>query len=269
MTTHSPYIVSKRPDAKVFSLTKAHNGGTRLADQASGDEPHAKILGGLFRDRMFGEWIDRSRHIPPDARLVLVVEGATDQAFAELALVRAGRAELLDGIHFVLAGMGQAEGAGGAALAAAQALLMRAVTTVPVAALFDNDEPGKEAANTLRKIRQHTGDWQEKRQLFSYRHVFKGPKDFAYEAEDLWPDRLLEAFLQVDGNDRFDGGKWPRPKPEGGFQYHVQAAGKRELVEYLERTVTATDCSEWVSLYELIRGGSGLAVESPDRAGSD
>jgi hypothetical protein len=146
-------------------------------------------LGGLFRNRLLAEVLDRSLHVPAEAELIVVVEGWTDRRFIEIALERSGRGDLLKRLAIVEAGLSlPAEQAGGSALAVAQALITRATSTLPVVALLDNDEPGRKAAHDLRAIGDKTGDWKKNQTVFTYACMFKGDAQFGYEAEDLWPN---------------------------------------------------------------------------------
>ena len=261
VTTHSPYIISRRHDARVFSIAKEPGGATRLKGSAAGDEPRAGLLGGLFRDRLIVEWLDRSQSVSADTKLILVVEGFTDRAFTELALARAGRLELLDGISIVEAGAGQSNGGGGANLAVLQALLLRSLSSddTKVAVLLDNDEPGKRAIQTLREIGEKTKDWGLGRTIFSYRDVFDpGNKHFAFEAEDLWPNHLHESFKASCGEPTWLKREELLPKPDVGRQFDWVADAKSSLLAHLEANVKSADCERWISLFERIRKGSGL-----------
>ncbi|KLR59925.1 AAA domain/AAA ATPase domain [Actinobacteria bacterium IMCC26207] len=258
VSTHSPYIVSRDPQAKVFALAKLPNGGTALNDQARGDEPHAQVLGGLFRDRLFVEWLDRSAAAASeDTKLTVVVEGGTDQVYAEIALQAAGRTDLLEGLAFLEGGAGSPDGSGGASMAVMQALLARSVSATPVAALFDNDEPGQEAMAMLRKIRSKTGDWGENKRLFNYQRVFEGGhRTFPYEAEDLWPDHLYETFFAENPDMDYLKGKVKRPRPDTGWHYDLTMLAKSVFVGFLRERVTAEDTARWVQLYEAIWAGA-------------
>lgn len=259
VTTHSPYIPSRQPEAKVFAIEKDSEGRTVLLAEARGDEPQASVLGGLFRDRLVVELLDRANQLPVDTRIVVVVEGWTDRRYAEIALQRAGRLDLLDGLAFVEAGFGQtSQGAGGASLAVMQALVTRAMTAIPVVALFDNDAEGASAEHTLREIGNKTKDWKVDQTLFNYRGSFNGSnKSFPYEAEDLWPGRLLKEFVATDEEGRL-GGKVKRPNPEGGWQFNLTAQAKGAFVEHLDAKASAADCEMWVQLYERMRSAAGL-----------
>ena len=96
-------------------------------------------------------------------------------------------------------------------MAVMQALVNRAMTTRPVAALLDNEEPGRKAERSLIDIGSRTGDWKRGVTVFSYRSAFENA-DFAYEAEDLWPDQVLTKFCAVDEVSRLRR-KSQRPNP--------------------------------------------------------
>lgn len=254
VTTHSPYIVSRRSDAMVFAVAKDITGRTALRAQAPGNEPQAGALGGLFRDSLLAEFLDRVESIPVPATLALIVEGTTDREYIELAGERAERMDLLDGVSIIEAGFGQ-RGAnpGGASLAVMQALVSRSLYTVPTIVLLDNDEEGRKSESMLRSIGSSTGDWKPDKTLFNYRCVFNpSNKGFAYEAEDLWPDHLVEGFVAANEDERL-AGKIKRPKPEGGWHFDLTPKVKGSFVQHLRIHARAVDCERWIHLLELIR----------------
>lgn len=265
VTTHSPHIASRQPESKTFAIQKHEDGRTALGAEASGDEPLADALGGLFRNATIVGALDRAAHIPSAAQAILVVEGETDRSWLQLAAKRSGRPELLDGLVVYAAGDGMHQaGAGGAPLVVMQGLILKAVSGLPVGVLLDNDESGQRAAATLRQISERTKTWTERKQVFSYRHAIPhSSKDFPYEAEDLWPDHLHRRFIET--LDESQWGKRPRPKPFGGSHYDYHAKVKAELAEHLEASVRKRDCTHWTDLLELIRGGLDLdADRSPE-----
>lgn len=259
VTTHSPYIVSRRPEARVFGIDKDSQGRTVLVGQAQGDEPQAGVLGGLFRDRLVMEVLDRATRLPADTKLIIVVEGWTDRRYAEIALEHCGRLDLLDGIAFVEAGFGQtSQGAGGASLAVMQALVIRSMSAVPVITLLDNDAEGSRAEQTLREIGSKTGEWKVDKTIFNYRCVFNGSnRAFEYEAEDLWPDHLLASYVESDEGSLL-AGKRKRPNPEGGWQYDLVTQAKPGFVSHLESSAGPGDSERWVELYTRMRSAAGL-----------
>jgi putative ATP-dependent endonuclease of OLD family len=257
LTTHSPYIVSREPNARVFAVDKDRRGRTRLVAEAAGSDPQAQVLGGLFRDRLVVEVLDRSHRVPSDAKVVVVVEGSTDAEYARIALRVAGRPDLLKGLEFLPAGLGVAGShAGGASLVVMQALVMRSISNIPVVALLDNDTEGRSAEKTLKQIGLKTKDWKLGRTLFNYRDVFHpGNATIAYEAEDLWADRLLARFVKGREDERLKA-KRQRPNPEGGWQYDLVPASKGSFVEFLSSHAKASDAILWVELFEKIRAAT-------------
>ena len=260
-TTHSPFVVSRHPTARVFSLAKESNGRTFLAASARGDEPHAPALGALFRDRLVVDVLDRARRLSPGAACILVVEGYTDEAYLRSADRLLGGPSRLADIAIVQAGAGLGTPAGGAALAVMQSLVAKATSQLPVVALFDNDSEGNEAFATLKKISNKTGDWCKGKTLLQYGMAIPNSEStaFAWEAEDLWPDHLLERFVKEVGEENVLQGKIAKPKAIGGWQYSIKATAKGDLAAFLGKHATAEDAASWERLIAKIRAGAGLA----------
>lgn len=265
VTTHSPHIVSRAPEAKTFAIRKEPSGRTALAAQATGPEPLADTLGDLFRSGTMLSMLDRAERVPQTAQAVLIVEGETDRSWLTLAAQRAKRPDLLEGLSIVASGDGVgAAGAGGAPLVVMQALVMQAVSGLPVAVLLDNDDSGMAAYAMLRSISEKTRCWNDRKQLFTYRLAFRdAPKTFPYEAEDLWPDELHSGFLDSVGEEGYCTGWTLRPKPEEGRHVDYLPSAKPELAAYLEQTVRQEHCARWVGLLAMIRAGIGLADGAP------
>ena len=260
VTTHSPFVVSRSETARVFSLAKDATGRTFLAQSAAGNEAHAGALGALFRSRLVVDVLDRAAQIPQGTAAIVVVEGYTDEQYLRIVDgLLPGPSRLRD-VAIVQAGIGVGDGQqGGAALAVMQALVARATSGLPVVALFDNDSEGNAAAEALRKIRPKTGDWQERKTLLQYSVAIpNASSQFAYEAEDLWPDKLVKAFVDQAGEDSVLTGKQKRPNPFGGWQYSLTAAAKGQFVDYLRTHATAADGQLWAELFKFIRAGAGL-----------
>src|SRR5690606_17327769 len=68
VTTHSPYIVSRRPGAKAFSIRKEPEGRTVVDAETTGDGPLASSLGGLFRSSIVVGFLDRVARAPDDVK---------------------------------------------------------------------------------------------------------------------------------------------------------------------------------------------------------
>ncbi|MGH8907487.1 MAG: hypothetical protein ACRD0K_13410 [Egibacteraceae bacterium] len=192
VTTHSPFLVPRGSCAAVFALDKDRDGRTRLEGQAAGDAPHASLLGGLFRDQAYAGLLERALAVPDHAQAVLLVEGLGDKHCLELAAERASRPELIADLWILPTG--------GTTKMVAQAVITRAATNKPVAALLDHDQPGRAMRRTLADKFEFHGQ-----KLFSYADVFKD-KDFPWEAEDLFPPALIEGFIAEHGKDAVQTG---------------------------------------------------------------
>lgn len=242
VSTHSPFIVSRRPHAQVIALTKTRSGRTTISGTAVGDAPQASLLGGLFREAALADLLERAAAVPASAKAVVVTEGDGDIISLRLAASRAGRMELLDGLHF--------SPAGGATKAAVQALITRSQTARQVMVLLDSDQPGKAAQQQL------TGPFgfQNKKDVTSYAEMFGGESDI--EAEDLWPSALIGRFVEERGEHLVLKGK--RLRKDGGWHYDLAQAAKTEMAAFLDAEVSAGDCGRWVELLELLRSRLGL-----------
>lgn len=250
VTTHSPFVISRSERGRVFGLTKDHTGRTRVTSQARGDEPHAPLVGELFREITFEELLRRATQLPPGKRAVLLVEGLGDQQYLELAAQRLGRPELLADIDI--------RPVGGCSQIVTQAVIARAaMPDLRVGVLVDNDTPGKNARKDLaEKFRFQNG-----RELFSYADVFgKDAKQYPYEAEDLFPPELVEEFVAEHGFQVVDG-SWKRP--DGSFHYDLDGDAKELLSAHLHARVTARHCERWLTLIAQIRAGLGIGVPEP------
>lgn len=251
ITTHSPYVISRATDAQVVAIRKDTDGRTVVHDQKHGHEPMQQAFSGLFRNSLFAGFLDQAERAGPEEKAVLVVEGETDRIWLELAADLADRSDLVEGLRI--------EVAGGASAAVIQALLLQATSEYPVGVLFDNDDDGKDCLRMMRGFNEKTKVWAEGKRVFSYRIALNpGDHKFAYEAEDLWPERLHESFLsKVDENECL-AEKAKRPKPLGGFHYGYTSKAKRPFCEHTIEKARASDCDAWIDLLEQIRSGLGV-----------
>lgn len=76
VTTHSPFVPSRLPSAKLFALSKGEDGSTRVAGSAAGDSDRTSLVLSLFRSAAQPRLLERAAK--EDARALLVVEGWTD-----------------------------------------------------------------------------------------------------------------------------------------------------------------------------------------------
>lgn len=260
VTTHSPYVISRRPDAQLVSLAKTPDGCTHVQGINSGIDPLGSSLAGLFRSSLVTGFMDLATRSVEGERAILVVEGYTDAVWMRLAAERAGRSDLLEGLTICAAGQDGTSDGGGADVAVTEALVLSATSDLPVGVLFDNDESGKQAMKVMARINQKTAAWKVRKRVHSYGHVFDpSSASFPYEAEDLWPDELHEAFLATTGHDGYLAEKTVRPRPVGGYHFGYTHAAKGELLEFLDEHVRSEHCDRWIEMLTHVRSGLGIA----------
>ena len=258
-TTHSPYVISRLPEARVITVSKDGSGRTLVSNACSGDEPLSGSLGGLFRSSLLTGFLDRAARSIDGEKAILLVEGETDRNWLILAAERAGRPELLEGLTIVAASDDAATGSGGATMAATHALVLASTSDKPVGILLDNDQDGKGAQQFFKQVNEKTKTWKPSKRVFNYSAVFNpGNKHFEYEAEDLWPDELHEQFLGMPGHDAYLSEKVARPNPTGGYHYGYKSIGKPDFAQFLETEVDAEHCDRWIDMLEQIRTGFGI-----------
>jgi hypothetical protein len=251
VTTHSPFTVPRSELGRVSLLAKDRSGRTRVAQSAPGNAAHAPLIGDLFREVTYEELLARATELPSTAAGVLLVEGEGDEAYLRLAVERAGRPNLLADIHIAPAG--------GCSKLVAQAVLARAASgSRPVCVLLDNDEPGRQA---LKLLTGAQFKFQKNTDVLTYAVAFpKDEADFPYEAEDMFPAELLEAFVEEHGSSVIDGS---RRRPDGEFHYDLNGSAKAELLEHLQAVVTPQHVGRWLTLIGKIRDAMGLAEPEP------
>lgn len=251
LTTHSPFVVTRSENGRVFALGKDTAGRTRLSGRCNGDEPHAPLIGDLFREVTFQELIAQATSLPDHIEGVLLVEGEGDAAYLRLAAERAGRPELLADIII--------RPSGGTTGMATLAILTQGATDKPLAVLLDNDQPGKQAATLLKD----KFGLKPSKEIISVGLMFpEKERGFGFEAEDLFPPFLIEQFLEANGgeNDLIDG---KQRRPDGAWHYDLNSACKLTLFEYLEKELRAEHLAQWIALLELIRTRLGLPIPEP------
>lgn len=187
ITTHSPYIISRHPDALVRELRKDKDGWTQFGARANGDEERVEILGSLYRDSMLATVLERALRIPSGMRAVLVTEGYTDGAFLRMGCEAAGRRDLVDGLHIIHAD--------GAKRVIVQAALAKSATSLPVICLLDFDEHGRSAAKDLAEL-----GWKKEADLLSLgQWPGKCRQNHDVEVEDLIPASVSRRIVRQIG----------------------------------------------------------------------
>jgi len=246
-TTHSPFMVPRRPDAKLFALAKDRSGGTRVEAEARGDEPQATLIGGLFRDPQISYVLDAVGQVPRDAVGVLVVEGTTDASFLRTAARLLGRASL-DGVHIIAST--------GASAAATQALVVQAGTELTVCSLFDNDAMG---VTSYERLRGSTFKRViRKGSVLSYRAAFpRLPAELAFEAEDLFSPAIQQAF-----STRYPADMVTATEHAPGVVHlkfpHVL---KEEFASFIDQNAASEDCVRWHEVFDALDKALGRPIE--------
>lgn len=238
VTTHSPHILSRAPSARITELRKSSAGDTSMAATARGDEDRAELLGSLFTDSGLARVLERAPSVPPGTRAVVVTEGYTDQQFLRYGLSAAGRLDLIEGIHFIYAG--------GAKKGVAQAVLVGSATDLPVLALLDHDEHGREALKHL----DHHFNWRTNEEIITLREWPGRCRDQGHdiEIEDLIPPHVAERVSAELG-----GGAHDKTLRCGSrMHYGYSTAWKNLALERLPRELRGEDCKDLVWLGEEI-----------------
>ncbi len=247
VTTHSPYIATRSTHGTLFCLAKDPDGRTRLSQTASGDSPHAPLIGGLFRESSLEELLARATALPSGAEAVLLVEGEGDELSLKLAANTVGRPDLLEGIYI--------RPTGGTNKMVVEAVVARAGTDLPVFVLVDNDEHGTE---TLKLLCGQKFGFQKGAQVTTYAEIFpKDERNFPYEAEDLFAPALLEDFVTRHDPPIHEGSK---KRPDGAFHYDFGQAAKGELDAHLHSETRPHHVERWIDLILLLRDRLGLTT---------
>jgi hypothetical protein len=238
VTTHSPYVLSRRADAMITELRKDPGGVTRKADSCPGnDESRAELIGALYRDAGMAGVVERALAIPAGTRGVVITEGYTDCKYLHIACDAAGRRDLLDGVHFIQAG--------GASKVIFQAVLAHHATERPVVAVLDHDEHGRAAASKLQDF-----GWTKTKELLSLSAwPEKCPKGHDVEIEDLIPSSLWEDVIKKVGEVEMIDKK---EKCDGKWHYRLSKVGKDKALEELPRTMKQAHTAPLVWLAEEI-----------------
>lgn len=236
VTTHSPYVISRRPDCLVSELRKGSEGATLLRRTAHGHENRSELLGALYRDAGLARVVERSLEIPDTTRAVLVTEGYTDGLFLRLVCAAVGRADLLKDLHYLPAGS--------AAKVVPFAILAKAATEAPVIALLDHDDNGRAALAKLKSF-----NWRSDREILSLSawHLSCGNHDV--EIEDLLPTSAVARIVARLGEDASIDAKI-----KCGDAWHVSysAEWKDAAIESLARVVDPAEEGGMIWLAEEV-----------------
>lgn len=246
VTTHSPFVVTRSAQGKVFCLAKDKDGRTRLAESAPGDTDHAPLIGGLLRETTMESLLAASSAFPAGSEAVLLVEGDGDRFCLQHAARLVNRPDLMDKIVI--------KPAGGASHLVVQAVITRAATELPVVVVVDNDKPGVDARNRL--IGSTFGF--HKKSVITYAHLYDDKwQHEPVEAEDVFDPELIEDFVLAHGQSVIVGSK---RRPDDAFHYDFDQAAKESLGEWLREKARPEHVEKWIELILLVRERAGLSV---------
>ena len=196
------------------------------------------------------DWADL---VADDCRGVLFVEGPSDREYLRIAAETSNRLDLLDRLSVIAAGQGiNGPPTGGTALVVRHAILFAATNNTPVAVLLDNDELGLRAQDILIAIGEKTGEWRRNANVIGYHQAVDGPRGAPWEAEDVWPDHLIDRFFDDDEHRAFEAGSTELPFPAQRPRRDLTSHGKGRFARFLQDEASADDCVRWIRLLEHV-----------------
>ena len=237
-TTHSPFVVSRSPAAQIIGVEKATQGQTRIVECCAGDRDASKAIGTLFRDAALPNYLERAAKIPSTARGIVVVEGLTDETYLRRAAELGVAQSAATNISIVAAD--------GAKSAATQAVILRQSHDAPVLVLFDFEPETKQYMDMLRNTFGFRGE-----AVFTYREWGPAPNsDDPVEAEGLFPQQFLEAFVNAVGEDAVVSEKVKIKS--GDWRYGFNTAGKPLFAQHVEECASERDLVRFGEVWKSI-----------------
>ena len=244
VTTHSPFVPSRLPSAKLFALSKGYDGSTRVAGSAAGDSDRTSLVLSLFRSAAQPRLLERAAK--EDARALLVVEGWTDVEYLRITATLLGRETVFDGVELIPAD--------GATKAVRRALVFKdELPNTPVVVLLDDDPDGQQAYGKLTK----SFGFQGGSEVLYYSAILPSRlSDGVVEAEDLFATSLLDEFIKEKGDGTWTG-RTKRTKQWGAgweAEAHIDftETAKAALPPWLESRCGAEHIGRWVPLIDKI-----------------
>ncbi|HEX9889436.1 MAG TPA: AAA family ATPase [Nitriliruptorales bacterium] len=237
VTSESPFAISRDQDSRVVALARDTSGHTVVVGVAWGNEPQARLLGGLFRDPGLAAILDRSVSLPSDVRGLVIVEGGTDEAYLRLAADGLGRADELRTVAI--------HAAGGAMAAALEAIVRRAATDLPLLVVLDNDQPGRRAKETLTERFGFTN----RQQVTTYGELFDAYPP-GTEAEDVFGGDLVTRFVEEQGEHSIRG---KHVLYGDVWHFDLTSEAKSAFVGWAREHARSEHLARWGALLDRIR----------------
>lgn len=245
VTSHSPFMLDRSPSTILTPIRKDAQGRTSFGEQVRGNQSHVDAVADLFGETITPIALEAVEPIRTDARAVLLTEGYSDKFYMERAVEVASRTDLLDGLEI--------RHGDGAHKAAMHALFLAQMTqnSVPIGVVFDSDPYGKSACQLLKK----KFNWKGGRVVTYLQWKDNVAGDVPVEAEDMFPEEFLLAFLQAAGDEvlaekqRFN---------ETSFHYGFTQVGKGRFLEFVQDHLKPSHTEKWLELIQTMRIKLGL-----------
>ena len=242
-TTHSPFILTNNSNSDVFTVSKTSDGQTIIENSASRDKSIRRAKKLLTGSESMPTALDIIESVPSDSEAILIVEGATDKRYLQSAADRHDGKDLLDGICIV-----DSEGANDA-LKNTVVLYRIFENEMNVHTLLDNDGPGKRVHKVLtRRLK-----FQSNREVSKYSRWHS--TDEHIEAEDLFPNSLIEAFSNEYTDEVIKGFS---TLGDGTKHYDLSGTAKWDFATWVEENATEQDFKLWFDLLNGIRSELNL-----------
>jgi len=180
-----------------------------------------------------------------EVKAVLFVEGNTDELYIRTAATTCNRTDLLDGITIIPCT--------GAKEAREAAVGYREThgESCQIRVLFDWDDIGKVEYDKLK-----SDSLWGKKMVWTYRNWKQlEPSTVPVEAEDMFENGLLEAFIESCG-DKIVTEK--QKYKDGTFHYGIEQNQKKSLEYWVEHNAKPEHCRRWIKLLEDLRKSVGL-----------
>lgn len=254
VTTHSPFLFRTGDDerSRVFLVKKSSEGLSSIQVD-KGTEARVDLMG----SQALASILERAEEVPEGARMILVVEGETDGQYIGMASKHLGIS--LKDVHVAFQ-----RGASGAALQAVT-LAARHAPARKVVAIFDSDDAGRKAHELLWKTFHWKTGVDKGLHVWMYPQWLNAQPDVPLEAEDLFSNATMEAFLAEPGHEDFcdEKKRWK----SGVWHYGLTQKGKIAFGHWLERHGTAAIFEGWrpllVDLRKVIDGAAGGGKKAP------
>lgn len=243
VTTHSPFILAKKSEARVFTVSKRSNGQTIVERSAQGESSIREARQLLTGSATVPTALDIIESVPEEARLILVVEGRTDRTYLRTAAKLADD-DLLDSIHIA-----PSEGAD---TAVKDAVVLRAIfeEDKDVAVLLDDDGVGTGAYQVMTGKLKFQGKYEASKYS---RWQPKYGQDV--EAEDLFDEALIKSFVDEYGRETLDGYMERR---KDGKHFEITSSAKEKFCVWVEEKAQKRHCETWIELLDDLRSDFGL-----------